>query len=147
MSFITTLKDPLLWSRSLPYTSHHLHIQVPRTPVSSWCTETALPPFHVAASDELFKVVDHSSVLQQILTLLCKGRSFFFATASGKGLTQTAFLKLERPELSVSNLRNARLGYSCMPRRGGFLIFLAHPQSSSVGAGQEPYFFKQWPKH
>lgn len=92
-------------------------------------------PFRVAGSDELFEVVDHSSVLQQLLALLCKGGSFFSATASRKGLTRTAFLKLERPELSVSNLPNTRLSYSCMPRRGGFLILLAHTQGPEVISG------------
>ena len=67
--FITIFKAQLLSSKSLLYSSHYLHIWVPHIPTS---------PLHMADSDELFKVVDHSSICDQILTLLCNGGSFCF---------------------------------------------------------------------
>lgn len=90
---ITTLKELLLWSKSVLYSSHYLHIQVPS---DTWKQHRSPSLSQVEMS---FPRWWNPAAFFTSFPLSAKGTGLF-STASGKGMTQTGLFQLGCPVLS-----------------------------------------------
>lgn len=107
-------------------------------PSSWWYTETAQIPFPVSDSDELFKVVEPSSILHQFLTTY-KGDCFVFYS-SRKGYNTNSTSSAGVPcALPLSNIQVTSLSGICVdPEEEGYWFYkhMHRVQSSSAAVGQ-----------